>query len=106
MTTPLSNCARRYADLRDTINTSCDVDLLEACREEFHRRLKVYHAWKSKNTQAEKEKDKRAPSQLHSSAEKRTSAPVAPKKKKDARPQRYAIARPLHSFDARWRAHV
>ncbi len=31
----------KYADLRDTINTSCDVDLLEACREEFHRRLKV-----------------------------------------------------------------
>jgi hypothetical protein len=31
----------KYADLRDTINTSVDVDLLEACREEFHRRLKV-----------------------------------------------------------------
>merc|ERR1711902_77401 len=39
----------KYAELRDTINTSCDIDLLEACREEFHRRLKVYHAWKSKN---------------------------------------------------------
>ena len=26
-----------------------DLELLEACREEFHRRLKVYHAWKSKN---------------------------------------------------------
>jgi myosin-6 len=25
------------------------LELLEACREEFHRRLKVYHAWKSKN---------------------------------------------------------
>lgn len=36
-----------YAELRDTINTSCDVALLETCREEFHRRLKVYHAWKS-----------------------------------------------------------
>ena len=32
----------KYADLRDTINTSVDVDLLEACREEFHRRLKVH----------------------------------------------------------------
>ena len=39
----------KYAELRDAINTSCDLDLLEACREEFHRRLKVYHAWKSKN---------------------------------------------------------
>jgi len=25
------------------------LELLEACREEFHRRLKVYHAWKSKS---------------------------------------------------------
>ncbi|KAF3831713.1 hypothetical protein GH733_000525 [Mirounga leonina] len=39
----------KYAELRDTINTSCDIELLAACREEFHRRLKVYHAWKSKN---------------------------------------------------------
>ena len=29
------------------INT--DVELLAACKEEFHRRLKVYHAWKMKN---------------------------------------------------------
>ena len=29
---------------------SClDLELLDACREEFHRRLKVYHAWKLKN---------------------------------------------------------
>ncbi|KAI2542984.1 myosin VI, partial [Homo sapiens] len=35
----------KYAELRDTINTSCDIELLAACREEFHRRLKVYHAW-------------------------------------------------------------
>lgn len=38
----------KYSELRDTINTSCDLELLEACREEFHRRLKVYHAWKSR----------------------------------------------------------
>jgi myosin-6 len=54
-----------YAQLRDIINTSCgkyfklqkqknstyliDLELLDACREEFHRRLKVYHAWKLKN---------------------------------------------------------
>jgi myosin-6 len=31
----------KYAELRDAINTSCDLELLEACREEFHRRLKV-----------------------------------------------------------------
>uniref|UniRef100_A0A8C6TVN2 Unconventional myosin-VI n=1 Tax=Neogobius melanostomus TaxID=47308 RepID=A0A8C6TVN2_9GOBI len=39
----------KYAELRDVINTSCDIELLAACREEFHRRLKVYHAWKAKN---------------------------------------------------------
>lgn len=37
-----------YAKLRDTINTSNDIELLEACREEFHRRLKVYHQWKDR----------------------------------------------------------
>ena len=60
-----------YPQLRDIINTSCgkkklffltkqnfylvlllffllDIELLDACREEFHRRLKVYHAWKLK----------------------------------------------------------
>ena len=26
-----------------------DLELLDACREEFHRRLKVYHSWKTKN---------------------------------------------------------
>ncbi|XP_034117336.1 myosin heavy chain 95F isoform X1 [Drosophila nasuta] len=39
----------KYSELRDAINTSCDIELLEACRQEFHRRLKVYHAWKAKN---------------------------------------------------------
>ncbi|XP_020710496.2 myosin heavy chain 95F isoform X2 [Athalia rosae] len=39
----------KYSQLRDTINTSCDIELLEACRHEFHRRLKVYHAWKARN---------------------------------------------------------
>jgi myosin-6 len=45
----------KYADLRDTINTSCDIELLEACRDEFHRRLKVYHAWKMQNRAKKKE---------------------------------------------------
>ena len=51
-----------YAELRDTINTSCDVELLESCREEFHRRLKVYHAWKTKNRKrVTAQSDERAP---------------------------------------------
>ncbi|NXH20680.1 MYO6 protein, partial [Bucco capensis] len=51
----------KYAELRDTINTSCDIELLAACREEFHRRLKVYHAWKSKNKKRNAETEQRAP---------------------------------------------
>jgi myosin-6 len=33
----------------DLFRFELDLELLDACREEFHRRLKVYHAWKSKN---------------------------------------------------------
>jgi myosin-6 len=82
----------KYADLRDTINTSCDIDLLEACREEFHRRLKVYHAWKMKNQQKAQQAGGRAPSALQQNAQARGSAPAPPAKKKAknaARPQRF-----------------
>ncbi|XP_069462379.1 unconventional myosin-VI isoform X3 [Ambystoma mexicanum] len=51
----------KYAELRDAINTSCDLELLAACREEFHRRLKVYHAWKSRNKKRNSETEQRAP---------------------------------------------
>ncbi|XP_048830708.1 myosin VIb isoform X1 [Brienomyrus brachyistius] len=51
----------KYAELRDAINTSCDIELLAACREEFHRRLKVYHAWKSKNKKRNGDAEQRAP---------------------------------------------
>uniref|UniRef100_A0A8D2ABV2 Unconventional myosin-VI n=1 Tax=Sus scrofa TaxID=9823 RepID=A0A8D2ABV2_PIG len=37
------------------------IELLAACREEFHRRLKVYHAWKSKNKKRNTETEQRAP---------------------------------------------
>uniref|UniRef100_A0A8C3Y1I8 Unconventional myosin-VI n=1 Tax=Catharus ustulatus TaxID=91951 RepID=A0A8C3Y1I8_CATUS len=37
------------------------IELLAACREEFHRRLKVYHAWKSKNKKRNAETEQRAP---------------------------------------------
>ncbi|XP_048841047.1 myosin VIa isoform X3 [Brienomyrus brachyistius] len=51
----------KYAELRDAINTSCDIELLAACREEFHRRLKVYHAWKSRNKKRNTDSEQRAP---------------------------------------------
>ncbi|KAM8847211.1 unconventional myosin-VI-like isoform 4-T4 [Synchiropus picturatus] len=54
----------KYAELRDAINTSCDIELLAACREEFHRRLKVYHAWKSKNKKRNAEAEQRAPKSI------------------------------------------
>ena len=79
----------KYADLRDTINTSVDIELLEACREEFHRRLKVYHAWKLKNSKKKEGADGRAPSALHGAAASRGAAPPPPKKKAAERPQRF-----------------
>ncbi|CAJ0961407.1 unnamed protein product, partial [Mesorhabditis belari] len=45
----------KYAELRDTINTSNDMELLLACKEEFHRRLRIYNEWKQKNA-SEKER--------------------------------------------------
>ncbi|TSL47582.1 Unconventional myosin-VI [Bagarius yarrelli] len=54
----------KYAELRDTINTSCDIELLASCREEFHRRLKVYHAWKSKNKKRNAEAEQRTPKSI------------------------------------------
>ncbi|CAK1546256.1 unnamed protein product [Leptosia nina] len=59
----------KYSELRDTINTSCDIELLEACRHEFHRRLKVYHAWKAKNARKSTMADQeRAPQSIMDAA--------------------------------------
>ncbi|KAM8917438.1 myosin VIb isoform 1-T1 [Spinachia spinachia] len=68
----------KYAELRDVINTSCDIDLLAACREEFHRRLKVYHAWKSKNKKRTDDgSDQRAPKSVTDYAERNPAPPMA-----------------------------
>ncbi|KAM5325372.1 unconventional myosin-VI isoform 6-T7 [Glossophaga mutica] len=64
----------KYAELRDTINTSCDIELLAACREEFHRRLKVYHAWKSKNKKRNTEAEQRAPKSVTDYAQQNPAA--------------------------------
>merc|ERR1739838_261987 len=68
----------KYAELRDTINTSCDIELLEACREEFHRRLKVYHAWKARNKKKNTtfNDDMRAPSSITEEANKNVITPT------------------------------
>nr|XP_033192922.1 myosin heavy chain 95F isoform X1 [Bombus vancouverensis nearcticus]XP_033192923.1 myosin heavy chain 95F isoform X1 [Bombus vancouverensis nearcticus]XP_033192924.1 myosin heavy chain 95F isoform X1 [Bombus vancouverensis nearcticus] len=65
----------KYSELRDAINTSCDIELLEACRHEFHRRLKVYHAWKARNRRrTTMDENERAPKSIMEAAAK-TSVP-------------------------------
>ncbi|XP_077973487.1 unconventional myosin-VI-like isoform X2 [Styela clava] len=55
----------KYADLRDTINESTDIALLESSRVEFHRRLKVYHTWKNLNEVRNQDKqEERAPAEI------------------------------------------
>lgn len=81
----------KYAELRDAINTSCDIELLAACREEFHRRLKVYHAWKSKNKKRNAETEQRAPKSVTDYAEQNpvSQLPVSHHEIEANRQQRY-----------------
>ncbi|KAM8847209.1 unconventional myosin-VI-like isoform 2-T2 [Synchiropus picturatus] len=81
----------KYAELRDAINTSCDIELLAACREEFHRRLKVYHAWKSKNKKRNAEAEQRAPKSITDYAQQNPAPPVPARQYEVAmnRQQRY-----------------
>uniref|UniRef100_A0A3Q3WEK0 Unconventional myosin-VI n=1 Tax=Mola mola TaxID=94237 RepID=A0A3Q3WEK0_MOLML len=82
----------KYAELRDVINTSCDIELLAACREEFHRRLKVYHAWKSKNKKRNDDgSDQRAPKSVTDYAEQNPAPPMVAQHQEVAmsRQQRY-----------------
>ncbi|XP_063079267.1 myosin VIa isoform X2 [Engraulis encrasicolus] len=83
----------KYAELRDAINTSCDIELLAACREEFHRRLKVYHAWKSKNKKrnSESEGSQRAPKSVTDYAQQNAAPPIPARQHEIAmnRQQRY-----------------
>uniref|UniRef100_A0A8C1V6P8 Unconventional myosin-VI n=1 Tax=Cyprinus carpio TaxID=7962 RepID=A0A8C1V6P8_CYPCA len=69
----------KYAELRDVINTSCDIELLAACREEFHRRLKVYHSWKSKNKKRNTQDEQRAPKAVTDYAQQNPLVPVVPR---------------------------
>ncbi|XP_077949504.1 myosin VIa isoform X3 [Gasterosteus aculeatus] len=81
----------KYAELRDAINTSCDIELLAACREEFHRRLKVYHAWKSKNKKRNTETEQRAPKSITDYAQQNSAPPIPARQHEVAmnRQQRY-----------------
>nr|XP_043905499.1 myosin VIa isoform X3 [Solea senegalensis] len=81
----------KYAELRDAINTSCDIELLAACREEFHRRLKVYHAWKSKNKKRNTETEQRAPKSVTDYAQQHPAPPIPARQYEVAmnRQQRY-----------------
>ncbi|XP_077162468.1 unconventional myosin-VI isoform X2 [Paroedura picta] len=81
----------KYAELRDTINTSCDIELLAACREEFHRRLKVYHAWKSKNKKRNADAEQRAPKSVTDYAQQNPTSQLSAKQQETEmnRQQRY-----------------
>ncbi|ELT99775.1 hypothetical protein CAPTEDRAFT_154601 [Capitella teleta] len=85
----------KYAELRDAINTSCDVEMLEACREEFHRRLKVYHSWKTKNKKRSVAtaggEEERAPKAVVENAQHSAAAPATkkPDKASQQAQQRY-----------------
>ncbi|XP_074471247.1 unconventional myosin-VI-like isoform X10 [Sebastes fasciatus] len=82
----------KYAELRDAINTSCDIELLAACREEFHRRLKVYHAWKSKNKKRNTDTEpQRAPKSVTDYAQQNPAPPIPARQYEVAmnRQQRY-----------------
>eukprot|EP00795_Rhopilema_esculentum_P017130 gene17128-8654_t len=89
--------AMKYDELRHIINTSTDIQVLAACRAEFHRRLKVYHDWRKKNAQnrTSNVSQQRAPVEVIRNAEEaallpgkqQEPAPVA--KVKDEPPQRF-----------------
>ncbi|KAI7804825.1 myosin VIb, partial [Triplophysa rosa] len=81
----------KYAELRDAINTSCDIEMLAACREEFHRRLKVYHTWKSKNKKRDTDTEMRAPKSITDYALQNPAPPVPAQQQEVAmnRQQRY-----------------
>lgn len=67
----------KYSALRDAINTSCDIELLEACRHEFHRRLKVYHAWKARNRRkTTMDENERAPKSIMEAAARTPRTPM------------------------------
>lgn len=62
-------CFIRLRHYYVTLNVS-DIELLDACREEFHRRLKVYHSWKQKNKKKSDERgDERAPESVLTNGE-------------------------------------
>uniref|UniRef100_A0A8C4MP10 Unconventional myosin-VI n=1 Tax=Equus asinus asinus TaxID=83772 RepID=A0A8C4MP10_EQUAS len=79
----------KYAELRDTINTSCDIELLAACREEFHRRLKVYHAWKSKNKKRNTETEQRAPKSVTDYGQAQIQNPAVQLPARQQEPERH-----------------
>ena len=88
----------KYAELRDTINTSCDIELLEACREEFHRRLKVYHAWKARN----KKKGGNNPSDESNMFDDSMRAPTSVLEEAAKQPLMVTPKKPITSQDQRY----
>ncbi|XP_076028716.1 myosin heavy chain 95F-like isoform X3 [Oratosquilla oratoria] len=80
----------KYSELRDTINTSCDLELLEACWEESHRRQKAYHAWKAKDKKRTTiDENQRAPKSVLDAARGTQRVAAKPQKPGGKNIQRY-----------------
>lgn len=86
----------------------------EACREEFHRRLKVYHAWKARNKRKDSTFDEglRAPTSVTEQAARTAAATAAAPRKSvistDQRFFRLPFVRPGAAGDGArgwWYAH-
>ncbi|KHN83210.1 Unconventional myosin-VI [Toxocara canis] len=54
----------KYADLRDAVNTTTDIKLVEAVRDEFHRRLRMLQQWKERNEARDKQPVLRVPADI------------------------------------------
>lgn len=79
----------KYTDLREAINTSNDMELLVACKEEFHRRLQVYNDWKKKNASSKDVPPTRAPFSLYNNQTAKLAPATYPHVNPALRLQRY-----------------
>lgn len=83
-----------YTQLRDYINTSTDIDMIQACRDEFARRLQAYHNWRAKNkasSQGMPHDNQRMPESVIPMAEQATSqtSATSPAASKSSNRQRF-----------------
>ena len=87
----------KQSKLRDMINTSNDIDLMEVCREEFYHRLKALKAWKKKKGMAVEEES--------GDGKPKKKRPKQKKKPTKERPQQFFRTKKglnYYHFDGQW----